>query len=165
LPKQAALTAQTLRQRPISLDESLAEGQLRDVLVATWPFPQQNHSVLLHGDYWPGNVLWREGQLVAVVDWEDAAVGDPLADLANSRLELLWAFGVTAMEAFTAHYHALRPIDLTYLPYWDLWAALRPAGKLSKWGVDPDTEKGMREGHRIFINQAFEQLATTPLLQ
>jgi aminoglycoside phosphotransferase (APT) family kinase protein len=34
-------------------------------------------------------VLWRDGRIVAVIDWEDAQVGDPLADLANTRLELL----------------------------------------------------------------------------
>ena len=26
---------------------------------------------LLHGDYWPGNVLWKNGALVGVIDWED----------------------------------------------------------------------------------------------
>jgi aminoglycoside phosphotransferase (APT) family kinase protein len=35
---------------------------------------------LLHGDYWPDNTLWRDGRLVCVIDWEDAALGDPLAD-------------------------------------------------------------------------------------
>jgi aminoglycoside phosphotransferase (APT) family kinase protein len=38
---------------------------------------------VLHGDYWPGNVLWRDGRLVGVIGWEEAAFGDPLADLAN----------------------------------------------------------------------------------
>jgi aminoglycoside phosphotransferase (APT) family kinase protein len=40
--------------------------------------------VLLHGDFWPGNALWRDGALVAILDWEDAAIGDPLADVANA---------------------------------------------------------------------------------
>lgn len=33
-----------------------------------------NRSVLLHGDYWPGNIMWRDGRLVAVIDWEDACL-------------------------------------------------------------------------------------------
>jgi aminoglycoside phosphotransferase (APT) family kinase protein len=37
-----------------------------------------------------------------VLDWEDAAIGDPLADVANVRLELLWARGIEAMEPFTS---------------------------------------------------------------
>ena len=63
--------------------------------------------MLLHGDFWPGNILWRYGQLVAVIDWEDAALGDPLADVANSRLEILWAFGIDAMQSFTHYYQSL----------------------------------------------------------
>ena len=26
--------------------------------------------MLLHGYLWPGNLLWQDGRLVAVVDWE-----------------------------------------------------------------------------------------------
>ena len=70
------------------------------LLEEVWPLSQQNRSVLLHGDFWPGNILWRDGQIVGVIDWEDAAFGDPLADIANTRLELLWAFGVEAMRQF-----------------------------------------------------------------
>lgn len=90
--------------------------------------PRRNRPVLLHGDYWPGNTLWREGRLVAVVDWEDAAVGDPLADVANARLELLWARGAEAREEFTRRYRSLAPaVDFTDLPPWDCWAEARLA--------------------------------------
>ncbi len=44
--------------------------------------------MLLHGDLWPGNVLWQDGRLVAVVDWEDGAVGAPLIDVASARGDL-----------------------------------------------------------------------------
>jgi aminoglycoside phosphotransferase (APT) family kinase protein len=80
---------------------------------------------LLHGDFWPGNSLWRDDQLVAVIDWEDALLGDPLLDLARSRSEIAWIFGIEAMEQFTAHYQSLMPLDYTHLPTWDLCAALR----------------------------------------
>ncbi len=92
---------------PATLDDSLAEGRIRAALEAAWPWPQQNTSALLHGDYWPGNILWRDGRLVGVIDWEDAALGDPLADLANSRLEIFWAFGGDVMHDFTRRYTAL----------------------------------------------------------
>jgi aminoglycoside phosphotransferase (APT) family kinase protein len=115
--------------------------------------------VLLHGDYWPGNILWRDGQLVAIIDWEDAKVGDPLADLGYTRLEILWAFGIDAMHQFTDHYLSLAAIDVTHLPYWDLCAALRPASKIGKWAADDDVEKRMRERHRVFITQAFDKLS------
>jgi aminoglycoside phosphotransferase (APT) family kinase protein len=56
--------------------------------IATWlgdhlPVPQAN--ALCHGDYKLDNVLFAANappQLLAVVDWEMAAIGDPLVDLA-----------------------------------------------------------------------------------
>ena len=158
LPKQEAIVAQKLRERPIHIDASLDEGRIREALAAIWPLSQPNPSVLLHGDFWPGNIVWNAGQLVAVLDWEDAALGDPLADVANSRLEILWAYGIDAMRCFTEHYASMTTIDFVNLPYWDLYAALRPASKIAAWAGDPNTEKTMREGHRLFVAQAFEKL-------
>jgi aminoglycoside phosphotransferase (APT) family kinase protein len=159
LPQQEQKYAEKLRERPATVDESVNERRICDTLASVWPFPQRNTSVLLHGDFWPGNILWRDGQLVAVIDWEDAAIGDPLADVANSRLEVLWAFGIDAMQSFTHQYQSMTAIDFTNLPYWDLCAALRRASQISEWGLDDTTEKTMREVHGWFITQAFEKLA------
>ncbi|MCI0397582.1 MAG: phosphotransferase [Chloroflexi bacterium] len=85
---QARECPETLRQRPTNPDQSLDEGRIRDTLASRRPLPQHNPSVLLHGDFWPGNTLWQDGKLVAVIDWEDARSGDPLIDLAISRLDI-----------------------------------------------------------------------------
>ncbi len=159
LPKLEQRYAETLRERPTTVDESLDEGSIRDALEAVWPLPQRNTTVLLHGDFWPGNILWRNGQLVAVIDWENATLGDPLADVANSRLEILWAFGIDAMQRFTHQYQSMTIIDFTHLPYWDLCAALRPVAQIAQWGLDDTTERTMRERHRWFVTQAFEKLS------
>ena len=159
LPQQAQRFSEKVGKRPTKLDESLDEGRIRDALEAIGPVSQHNPSVVLHGDYWPGNILWKNGQLVAVIDWEDAAVGDPLADVANTRLEILWAFGINAMNSFTQHYQLITSIDFTNLPIWDLFAALRPASKLSEWAADDVSEQRMRARHRLFITQAFEKLS------
>ena len=161
LPEQERKFSELLSNRPAKVDEALDEGHIRDVLEATWPLTRLNTAVLLHGDFWPGNVLWKDGQLMAVIDWEDAAFGDPLADLANSRLEILWAFGIDAMYSFTRQYQSMTAIDYTDLPFWDLCAALRPIAKIAQWGLDEATERTMRERLRWFIARAFEQL---PLL-
>ncbi len=159
LPQQAQRCAAKLRERPATVDESLDEGPIRDALEAAWPLPQRNTSVLLHGDFWPGNILWKDGQLAAVIDWEDAAVGDPLADVANSRLEILWAFGSDAMQRFTHQYQSMTTIDFTHLPYWDLCAALRPVAQIAQWGLDDTTERTMRERHGWFVAQTLEKLS------
>jgi aminoglycoside phosphotransferase (APT) family kinase protein len=158
LKKQKAIIAEKCSNRPAILDDSLDEGLIRDTLEPVWPSLQRNRSVLLHGDFWPGNLLWKDGQIVAVIDWEDAHIGDPLADVANARLEILWAFGTDAMQQFTAQYLSLANLDTTNLHYWDLVAALRPASKLSDWGLDPSTEQKMRGRHRWFVARALEQV-------
>lgn len=159
LPRQRDRYGRLIAASPASLDESLSEGRIRAALASLWPFEQRNPDVLLHGDFWPNNLLWRDGRLVAVLDWEDAAVGDPLSDLANTRMELLWAFGAAAMDAFTAQYRALADIDWANLARWDLCAALWPAGKLAGWGLEAAAEQTMRERHRVFVEQAFARLA------
>lgn len=121
----------------------------------------RDRRVLLHGDFWPGNTLWQEGRLVAVIDWEDAAIGDPLADLANARLELLWAAGNEAMHEFTRLYAAITSVDLADLPYWDLWAGERLAGHIAEWGLEAETAKTMRAGYDAFRAQALAQLGKT----
>jgi len=144
-------------------DDSLGAAHIRDVLTRAWPSRSRNRPVLLHGDYWPGNVLWKDGRIVGVVDWEEACVGDPIVDLAIARLDMLWAFGIERMHEFTECYRTESEFDLTDLPYWDLDAALRPVFNIAEWAtVDLDradiTEATMRAGHRQFVDQAFEAL-------
>lgn len=160
LRKQIDVLGKLLAGRPVILDKTMEEGRIRDTLELCWTSLQKNQEVVLHGDFWIGNTLWREGGLVAVIDWEDAAFGDPLTDLANGRLEVLWAFGTDAMHEFTRQYQFRMPsIDFTNLPYWDLCAALRPIAKLSDWGLDEMREKQMRDRLRWFVSQAFHTLS------
>lgn len=143
---------------PKEISESLYLDRIRNELEKAWPL-NKNNDVLLHGDFWPGNILWKEGQLTAIIDWEDAAIGDPLSDLSNSRLEILWAFGQEAMNDFTQDYQReMISIDFANLPYWDLYAAVRPALNISKWGLDKSTEKMMKEKLKWFITQALKRL-------
>jgi aminoglycoside phosphotransferase (APT) family kinase protein len=158
LPEKAGEVTRKLANPRATLDTALSEERIRAALEALWPFPQHNPSVLLHGDFWSGNTLWNEGRLVAVIDWENAVLGDPLADVANGRLELLWAFGTEAMQGFTDYYRAMLPLDVTNLPHWDLVAALRPAHNLLTWGLEPTIEQRMLEAHRWFVARALEAL-------
>lgn len=138
---------------------SSTQVRIYNVLESKWPLPQRNELALLHGDYWPGNILWKDGEILGVVDWEDAKIGDPLADLANTRFELFWAFGKDAMASFTNHYRSIkREINLTVLPYWDLYVASKAASKIARWGLEKGEEKRIREGLLLFANQAFEKI-------
>jgi aminoglycoside phosphotransferase (APT) family kinase protein len=44
--------------------------------------PAERPPVLVHADYHYGNMLFRDGRVVALLDWEIAQVGQPLLDLA-----------------------------------------------------------------------------------
>lgn len=127
--------------------------------LATRGTPQPaNSPALLHGDFWPGNVLWKDGRIAAVLDWEDAAIGDPLSDLAGCRVELLWKYGELAMEEFTAHYFSLSKADQSDLPLWEVHVAAGAAAYMGEWNLDPDVEAAMRRKTRRFIARAGQQL-------
>jgi aminoglycoside phosphotransferase (APT) family kinase protein len=146
-------------------DYSTIEWEARSFLENNWPIPSNNPVVLVHGDFWPGNILWNNNQLVAVIDWEDAGIADPLLDIAITRLDLLLLFGKDVMDMFTDIYQSLSKTDLANLPYWDLWAATRPSGQIAQWATvypglgRPDvTVTSMLAGQQYFVQQAFGKI-------
>jgi aminoglycoside phosphotransferase (APT) family kinase protein len=152
LADMAGCATSRIRDRPAVLDESLSEPAVREALERIWPPPAVNEPVLLHGDYWPGNTLWRDDALVAVIDWENAATGDPVADLGNARMEICIGYGPAAATEFARQYCALRPaVDLRTLAQWDLYAALRHAGRMGTWGLPAAELARLQGGHREFV--------------
>lgn len=154
-----------LAKEPHQLDETILEGRIRTQLDQGWPGVMANRSTVLHGDFWPGNLIWLDGQLNGVIDWEDACLGDPVADVAIARLDLYWLAGKEAMTSFTRAYMAANPIDFSQLPWWDLCAALRPASRLAEWvagyqdlGRHDMTVDGMAQVVRDFAADASRQL-------
>ena len=99
-----------------SLNDSLREGEIRDALEAIGEASRRNPLRLCHGDFWPGNVLWRDGEIAGVIDWEEVLAGEPLADLGICRLDLWWILGEEASNEFTERYRALVPYDFSDLP-------------------------------------------------
>jgi aminoglycoside phosphotransferase (APT) family kinase protein len=139
--------------------QSVLESRIYEVLKPFFSRESKATEVLLHGDYWAGNLLWNDGKLLVVIDWEDAALGEPLADLANARLELLWAYGSEAMQGFTEGYHTKMPeVDFSDLPYWDLFAVLRPINQISNWGLEAEKLAKMQKELAWFAEKAFKKL-------
>ena len=92
----------------------------------------------MHGDFWPGNVLWHDGHIAALLDWEDACIGDPLIDLACMRSELFRVAGAEAVARFTHACARHVAIDPARLPWWDLFMATAPLLYMDGWGLAPD---------------------------
>jgi aminoglycoside phosphotransferase (APT) family kinase protein len=165
LPSRTDAVGRQLEEPPLVLDGDIHEGFVRQLLRTLWAPPDPDRLTLLHGDFWAGNLLWKDDEIVAVIDWEEAALGDPLTDVATTRLDLLWAFGPAAMSAFTDHYFSLTSAPAAHLPLWDLVASLRPAGVFSAWVADwvdfgrPDMNAPtMRAQHRWFLDRALGAL-------
>jgi aminoglycoside phosphotransferase (APT) family kinase protein len=97
------------------------------------PPPAQKLSVV-HGDYRSGNFLHDgEGQVLAILDWEMAHLGDPLEDL-GWAMDPLWRHGETARvagmlpqaEAFRIWEQASGlKVDPAAFAWWALFASVK----------------------------------------
>jgi aminoglycoside phosphotransferase (APT) family kinase protein len=60
--------------------------------------------VLVHGDFRPGNVLYADGRITGVLDWEMAHLGHPAEDLAWAYRALWSPEEFVPLEGFVAAY-------------------------------------------------------------
>jgi aminoglycoside phosphotransferase (APT) family kinase protein len=120
------------------VDVSSARAVWADAIATTWT----NAPVWVHGDVAPSNLLVRDGELIAVIDFGCSAVGDPACDLV-----MRWTcLSGPSREAFVA------AVDLDAGTWarargWALWKALitlaherdRAAARSAQWGwrIDP----------------------------
>ena len=88
---------------------------------------------LVHGDYWPGNTLWRYGRLSGVIDWEQVRRGDPTQDVACCRLDLTLLFGPEAAERFLRTYLAASARTIYHLAFWELYVASGALEDVEHW--------------------------------
>lgn len=111
---------------------------------------------LLHGDFWPGNILWQGTTIAAVLDWDGAAIGDPLADLAGARVELLWRYDAAAATQLTTCYqrHSRCQIDDARLALWEIYAAAAGLAFMGGWHLTSSVEAEMRAKTLDFLPHA-----------
>jgi aminoglycoside phosphotransferase (APT) family kinase protein len=145
-------------------DPTLREDLVRQHLDEHWP-PPATELCLLHADYFPGNIVWDGDVIAAVIDWESAALGDPMADIATTRLDLRWTYGAEIAERFTDRYLSVTGRSPATLAVWELVVSLRPAGAVSLWATDmaahgrPDiTSDSMRSEQHAYVDQALQRL-------
>ncbi len=113
-------------------------GSIRDLR----PHLKPMAPVLIHEDYWEGNILWHEGEITAVLDWEEAAFGDPAIDVAYALMNLTLRGLAEAAEEFLRVYQARRGIKLENLAFWELAASVRPMLDQADWRVDREPGRG-----------------------
>jgi aminoglycoside phosphotransferase (APT) family kinase protein len=100
------------------------------------PVPPEGGVVLCHNDFRTGNYLVDDSGLTAILDWEFAGWGDPMADIGwfcarcwRSGKDDMAAGGVGTREDFYAAYAAAsgRRIDGNAVAYWEVMAAQQAA--------------------------------------
>lgn len=114
---------------------------------------------LLHGDFWAQNLLWEQGCITGVLDWEDAAIGDPLSDVAGASVELRYLFGREGMQRFITAYSALSSVDPTRLALWQVYVAAAAQHFMSTWQLAPADEAHRRRHALASLHEAEARLA------
>jgi aminoglycoside phosphotransferase (APT) family kinase protein len=136
-----------------------AEHDYWQALEVHFPDTPDELQSLLHGDFWPGNVIWKDGKIAALIDWEDAHLGDPLEDVANCRLELFLIGGAELADAFADAYRRLRPeTKFDGQHFWELYAAARFLLKVPTWELDEVEKESMVERAETFATRAHTRL-------
>lgn len=144
------------------LPDTAANRALREYLAGCDDSAYRGEHALLHGDFWPENLLWQGGRLAAILDWEDAALGDPLSDVASCRLELFWKYGAAAAERFTDGYARRRRVDPRRLALWQVYVAAAGAHFMGNWGLEPEREADMRRKAETYVQDAAAVLLRAP---
>ena len=102
-----------------------AIGELRGGLAADRP-------VFLHMDFWPGNILWLDGRITAVLDWDASGYGDRAIDVGNFMMEMHLRGIRGAAQPFLEHYEASSG-PVRNLGFWELASAARPLPDPAAW--------------------------------
>ncbi|MFG1906653.1 aminoglycoside phosphotransferase family protein [Kribbella sp. NPDC048928] len=139
------------RPRPIAVDDFAADR--RSGLMPTTPLLQQaddlvtahglpsDPAVFLHGDVWPGNLLWSANQVTAFIDWKTAGVGAPGVDLSELRKQAAITFGLQAPIHVLTGWEQASGLTASHVAYWDAVAALNTRTTLDDWGIPNATTR------------------------
>lgn len=115
--QQARQAIETLRHQ---INAASAMGILEAAVPTTW----QSAPVWVHGDMSAGNLLVRDGELTAVIDFGLLAIGDPACDLAIG-----WTFLDRRSRSIFRSEMQVDPDTWTRARAWALWkAAIVAAG-------------------------------------
>ncbi|GAA3105454.1 aminoglycoside phosphotransferase (APT) family kinase protein [Kribbella aluminosa] len=122
------------RPRPIAVDDFATDR--RTGRLPTTPLLEEAHNlvlahgrppeppVFLHGDVWPGNLIWSANTVAALIDWKTAGVGPPGVDLSELRKQTAITFGPEAPTHALTGWEQSAGHRAPHVPYWDAVAAL-----------------------------------------
>jgi aminoglycoside phosphotransferase (APT) family kinase protein len=110
--------------------------------------------VLVHGDYWSGNVLWENGQLTGILDWEDVSFGEPGFDVAYCRMEMIIDGMYDAADTFLSTYETCTGKPVVNLALCELAMAVTSMRERAPYlAISP-----IKERYRQFVADAKKRL-------
>jgi aminoglycoside phosphotransferase (APT) family kinase protein len=127
----------SIAQTPPYISAHLKGRALWQAMVEYLPHLVKVAPALVHIDYWSGNILWDNGSISAVVDWEEAAQGDPGIDVAYCRMDMVLCGMSEAADLFLATYEQEMGRPVANLGFWELAAAVRPMLNPDGWISEP----------------------------
>lgn len=150
-----------VRHRPIAVDDFALErrtGRMRttpllqradELTLGIRPTP--GPTVFLHGDVWPGNMMWSGPACSALIDWKTAGVGSPGVDLGELRKQVAMYNGPDAPRHVLEGWERASGIRARDVHYWDAIAALNTATE-----CDPPAHTAPRDE---FLRAALDKLS------
>jgi aminoglycoside phosphotransferase (APT) family kinase protein len=117
---------------------------------------EANDRAIGHGDFQPFNILVADGKVTAVLDWVNAAVGDPAMDVGASAASFVtvplsipapfrlagYARMRVARRAYLKAYTRLNPIPPEKLRYYEVMRCVGELGWLAEGTVRRDVRLG-----------------------
>ena len=97
--------------------------------------------VVIHGDYWPNNLLFEDGVLVGIVDFDTARAGTTKFELMKGALEFS-EFTISGIKTFMRAYLEVRSTTITVEEI-DLYLRI-----LSMWQIGQSIKQPILHGRR-----------------
>ena len=160
----SALPKLSLRIDPLSNIETLLPSgakwdDLKTFLLSLSSQRYKGKSVLLHGDFWSGNILWENNEIVGILDWEYAAFGDPLYDLAVTSLEMRYQYGERGMEQCKSFYGKSFELDNYRLSLWLIFIAASTHYYIKSWNLSEERKERIKNESLLTISEEFKKLS------
>lgn len=159
-PPGAGEDIEKIQENPeIVLDHPLGEALLRRrVMLGNRDIVSDQ--VFSHTDFWPGNTLWSDGDLAAVVDWESPAMGDREMDVAYCSLDIRYLGMDKVADHFIRSYRDSSGTSLPDLVHWEAVALCRPMPDIARWvpawvGMGRDISEDQARGRYTQVLEDF----------
>jgi len=109
--------------------------EIWNAVVEAFADTTRGDTTILHTDFWAGNTLWNGQDLAAVVDWDWAALGDPLMDVSYAAMDLRFQGWDAGADEFVRVYGLESGRDMAGLSRWDIHYLARAFPYVEQWSV------------------------------